>query len=129
MIKQRSTLKSRDAALLILIVVGAAIVGTAMWFMRNSQAADRVTVKVDGKVVYSETLDKETEFNAEGYEGGYNRIVVKDGKVSVTEADCPDKVCVNTGEISKSGDTIVCLPHKLVVEIEGSTSETDAVAR
>ena len=55
--------------------------------------------------------------------------MVKDGKVSVTEADCPDKVCVNTGEISKSGDTIVCLPHKLVVEIEGSTSETDAVAR
>lgn len=129
MTKQRSTLKGRDAALLILIVVGAAIVGTVMWFVRNSETADKVTVKVDGNVVYSDSINKDTEFEAKGYNGGYNRVRVKDGKVSVTEADCPDKVCINSGEKQKSGDTIVCLPHRVVVEIEGGGSDTDAVAR
>ena len=99
MTKQRSALKGRDAALLIFIIIGAAITGTVMWFMRNSQSADKITIKVDGNVVYSDSVKKDTEVNVEGYDGGYNHVVVKNGKVSVTEADCPDKVCVNAGEI------------------------------
>ena len=128
MTKQRSALKGRDAALLILIIIGAAIVGTVMWFMRNSQTAERVVVKVDGTTVYSESLDKDAEYKAEGYDGGYNTIVIKDKKVSVREADCPDKVCMNSGEIEKSGDTIVCMPHRVVVEIEGGEASVDSVA-
>ena len=58
MTKQRSALKGRDAALLIFIIIGAAIAGTVMWFMRNSQTADKVTIKVDGNVVYSDSLKK-----------------------------------------------------------------------
>ena len=48
---------------------------------------------------------------------GTNVIEIKDGKVYVSEADCPDKLCVKQGPISKAGETIVCLPHKLVVRI------------
>ena len=44
----------------------------------------------------------------------------------MTEADCPDKICVNTGKISKIGETIVCLPHRVVVEIQGEVSQSDS---
>lgn len=60
-------------------------------------------------------------------ENGFNVVRIKDGSVSVTDADCRDKICVKQGEI-KSG-SIICLPHKLVVEITGSSDAPDAVAR
>ena len=44
-------------------------------------------------------------------------IEIKDGEVSVKEADCPDKICVNHKKISNVGESIICLPHKLVIEI------------
>ena len=49
---------------------------------------------------------------------GYNKILVEKDKISVTEADCPDKVCMKTGPISSAGRPIVCLPHKLSITIE-----------
>lgn len=127
MTKQRSALKGRDAALLILIIVAAAVIGTVMWFMRNNQTAERVIVKVDGNTVFSESLDNDAEYKATGYDGGYNTVVIKDKRVYVTEADCPDKVCMNSGAIENPGDTIVCMPHRMVVEIEGSGEQVDSV--
>ena len=40
----------------------------------------------------------------------------------VTDADCPDQVCIRMGKISKTGENIVCLPHKLVVQLEGDSA-------
>ena len=48
----------------------------------------------------------------------YNVVEIKDGKVSVTEASCKNQVCVRHGAISRSGESIVCLPNRLVVRIE-----------
>jgi len=50
---------------------------------------------------------------------GSNLVVIKDGKVSVTQADCRDHICVQTGTICCPGQTIACLPHKLLIYIEG----------
>jgi hypothetical protein len=44
-------------------------------------------------------------------------LVIKDGKAFIQNADCPDKICAEHKPISKTGETIVCLPHKLVIEI------------
>ena len=52
--------------------------------------------------------------------GGRQQVVspeIKDGQVSVTEASCPDKVCVNHGPTDQTADPIVCLPNKLVVRV------------
>ncbi len=58
---------------------------------------------------------------------GKNIVEIGEGSVRILEADCPDQVCVRTGWISNPGQTVVCLPHKLVVEIKGGEeSETDA---
>ena len=59
-----------------------------------------------------------------------NLLVIKDGKADVTEADCPDKLCVHQKAISKTNETIVCLPNKVVVQVIGAgESELDSIAR
>ena len=81
-------------------------------------------IKVDGKVIKTLDLNSgETTIEVNGYQGGVNKVVINDGKVSMTEADCPDELCVKTGKISRVGETIVCLPHRVVVEIKGSPDD------
>ncbi len=58
---------------------------------------------------------------------GSNTIVVEDGKIRVSEADCPDKICVRTGWLGNV--PIVCLPHKLVIEYSGGGDSADFAAR
>lgn len=55
-------------------------------------------------------------------EGDYNLIEVKDQTIRIKDADCGDLVCVRVGAISKPGETIVCLPHRLVIEIKSSNA-------
>ena len=57
--------------------------------------------------------------------GNYNIIAIADGKVDVTEASCPDGICEDHIPISSVGETIVCLPNKMVVTIIGDNNEVD----
>lgn len=52
--------------------------------------------------------------------GAYNVLVIQDGKADIVEASCPDKICVNHAAIHLSGESIVCLPNKVVVTIENA---------
>lgn len=54
---------------------------------------------------------------------GYNTVVVKDQKIGIIEADCPDKICISEGFISKPGATAVCLPHKVLIEVRSTATE------
>ena len=59
-----------------------------------------------------------------------NRIEIKDGKVFITESDCPGEDCVHSGWISEGGRSIVCLPNRVEIRIEGETeSEVDFIVR
>ncbi len=59
-----------------------------------------------------------------------NTLEIKDGVADMIEATCPDKLCVHQKSISDSGETIICLPHKVVVSIEGENeSEVDVIAQ
>lgn len=51
---------------------------------------------------------------------GYNTVVVQDQSIAITEADCPDKICVSDGYISKPGEMTVCLPHKVMIEVQSA---------
>lgn len=55
----------------------------------------------------------------------YNLFSVSDGRVRMEAADCPDQTCVHHIPISETGENIICLPHKLVVEITGGADETE----
>lgn len=59
---------------------------------------------------------------------GYNRVVVRDQEIGITEADCPDKICISEGFISKPGEMAVCLPHKVMIEVRSNDSaEPDVI--
>ena len=58
-----------------------------------------------------------TTYNANNQEK-HNHIRIENGHISVTDADCPDKICLQTGAISHAGEIIACLPHKLIIEIK-----------
>ena len=60
----------------------------------------------------------ENENYAINLDNNYNEIMVKDGVVRMENANCRDGLCINMGEIKDIGETIVCLPHKVVVSIE-----------
>ena len=86
-----------------------------------------VTVTQDGKTLYTFDLSKEKDRTITvEYEGRKNIIEIKDGRIHMLEADCPDHICMDTGWLSDV--PIVCLPNKLVIEFADSGS-TDAAAR
>ncbi len=78
------------------------------------QSGSSITVTSDGEVIYKGTLADITEpIEVNSNKLGYNKIIITNSGAKVTEADCPDKLCI---EQSKKGTyPIVCLPHKLVI--------------
>ena len=108
-------MKKGDIALIII-----AIIVLAVWLI-PSQSGDVVKVYVDGNLQKTIPLNENSETLIES-EYGANRVIIRDGKVFVTDADCPDKLCEKS-EISKSGSSIVCLPNRLSVIIEGEKKD------
>jgi len=120
--------KKRNDVLLILIILFVAV---ALWFLVQLTADDGawVVVSRDGQEISRYNLDDEQSVSITD-ESGSNLLVISGGEADVTDADCPDKLCVHQSPISKSGQTIICLPHKLVVSIEGGeASKIDSVAK
>ena len=91
----------------------------------NHEEATKAQVKSGDTVMVVDLLD-EQEFTLTAKDGGYNTVTVKDGKIAVTEADCPDQYCVKQG-FCNSGEQIVCLPHKLVISFIGESEIDGAV--
>lgn len=120
-------IKKSDILLLggIIIVAVVALIIIQFFVKKDGSIA---IVKVDGEIQYQLDLSKNTEITITGH-GGSNTIAVTDGYVYMKDADCPDKICVNTGKINKSGETIVCLPHRITVEVEGKEAGYDSIAR
>lgn len=121
---------------IVAIIVGVAVVAVLLLHLQtagtgngegDSAAVARIT---DGEGnVYEMPLD-ENATKTVTTSLGTNVVEVKDGRVRVREADCPNQDCVNQGWIGSSAQQIVCLPHKLYVDVVGgSTSGVDVVGR
>lgn len=100
------------------------------FFVLNSKKAvvtDTVIVKVDGETVkYIDfSMDSVTKIETPY---GNNTVCVENKSVYVSESDCYGKDCVNYGKISDTNGHIICLPHHLVVYIQGENSDMDAVS-
>ncbi len=81
-----------------------------------------------GEVIQEMPLNMDGSFLAGSKESDYNLIVVEDGKAYVAEANCANQICKNSKSISKSGEVITCIPHRLVVTVVSPEKEVDAVA-
>lgn len=119
----------------ILLVLCLLLLACAFWgvaALTKKQGGEAV-ISVDGETIARLPLDKNCVYPVKTSDAGVNAngnenvIEVLDGRVRVREADCPNQLCVRQGWINASGEIIVCLPHKLIVAIEGGiNSEVDA---
>ena len=113
---------TRGDKVLIVIVVILTFVSLGFIKKQTFSTDDKfASIQVDGreikKIIFdSNIVGKEIPIKTEY---GYNLIEVGDGKIRVVEASCPDKIDVKQGYISKIGETIVCLPNKMLIEIKG----------
>ncbi len=89
-----------------------------------------VRITIGGAVYGTYPLDEDQEISVESDGERINLVRIRNGSVSMEQATCPDELCVKQGSISKTGQTIVCLPHELVVEVYGTDEkEYDAISR
>ncbi len=123
-------MNKKDMILVFIIFTAAGIIYAFTFFLKNDGGV--VQVYVDGSLKQSFLLKEEKDILIEGYQGGTNRLVIHDGKASISEADCPDHLCVKQAAIYRNGESIICLPHKLVIQItnekDDNKSEIDAMA-
>ena len=124
-------LKKSDSAvplLTLLLSAGIFLFAGSPYFAGGK--GDRVRVYVDGKEYADFPLNEERDIIISGHAGLNNRLIIKNGEADIVDADCPDKLCVHQKSISKDKETIVCLPNRVVIEIEGRTEgAVDAVSR
>lgn len=115
-----------------ILMVGILIFGLLFTiFYRRIFVADAdasvVYVYVDNTLYESIPLENNGVYEIKS-EDGNNQITIDNGQVYVSESDCDGRDCVKMGRISKSGETICCLPHKLIIKIKASDNSVDTVA-
>ena len=86
----------------------------------KSQTARQAVITSGGTVIATVDLGEDCQFTVTAPNGGENVITVRDGKIAVTEASCPDHYCMERG-FCDGGTAIVCLPNKLVIEFTGDS--------
>ena len=120
-------IKKADIVLFILILVAGLAV--SWWSLTTNTGGDKAIVTVDGELYGTYSLSQDQTIEVAQKDGHTNHITIKDGMVSMAFSDCANQDCVQHYAISKTAETIVCLPNKVIVEIEGGESGFDAVAK
>ena len=121
-------MKQRVLIAVAAAIFAAGIVGCLLLLFAPSDH-NKVLIRRDGEVLYSRDLSKEKNRTfVIPYGGSSNTIEIRDGRIRVLEAECPDKVCVRTGWLSSSAIPIVCLPNHLEISFASGNDDIDAVA-
>lgn len=114
-------MKKNDIILLTAIAVIALISYTGIkWYGEWKTKDPQAVITVEGEEYATYPLTEDRRVNIELADGSYNILVIEEGMADITEASCPDKVCVRHRPIDKNGETLVCLPNKVVVEIKNT---------
>ena len=119
-------IRKADIILFVLLLLMGAVLSVPS--LLTGGTGNTVRITVDGALYGTYDLSDDREISV-GENGRINRIVIKNGKVWMEEASCRNQVCVHTGKISEAGRSIVCLPNRVSVTIEGKGDEGyDAVS-
>lgn len=100
-----------------IIFLGAVILASGVLFcLRTAFKADGVTAVIysEGEIVRRVSLNRDGVYDI----NGTNTVTVSEGAVYMSSADCPDKLCVKQGKIHSAGQSVVCLPNRIVISIE-----------
>jgi hypothetical protein len=119
--------KKSDVILIIsLLLIG--IIGVFIYEKIVKTPGDEVVITIDGKEYMRLPLDVDVEIEIPGNHGGSNFLVIKDGYADIKEASCPDLLCVKQRKINANGESLVCLPNKVVIKVEGNEDDgVDAI--
>lgn len=110
------------------IILGAVLilcVGLSLWLLWPREGAVRAEIWSEGKLLHTLDLSVNQELTVTT-DSGINTVTVRDGKIAVTAADCPDHYCMDRGYCA-GGSQIVCLPNRLVIRFLGGET-VDGVA-
>ena len=121
--------KSRNELYLVCGLLVFAVIFFAGYRFLNRGTASVAVVSVNGQILQELPLDQDADLIIEGMNGGTNQactvpmfptnhLVIRDGAVSITEASCPDKICVHEGAKREKGEAITCLPNKVIITIK-----------
>ena len=117
-------MKKRDIIIIALLLACA----LALYLVSQvslSAEASTVVVTLDGEEVLRRPLAMEDTYEIAQEDGSVNVIAVKDGAVFMQEANCRDGLCIRQGKMRNGAKTIVCLPHKIVVQLPGDAPVSD----
>lgn len=107
-----------------LLILSCALIGIFVFlilFFARSEG-ERITVRCGGELLGEYSLSEDGDYS---FLDGAVVVTVSGGEAFVRYADCPDKSCVLMGKISKSGESIICLPNRISITVEGGESEVD----
>ena len=124
---ENNTIKHDLILLAAFLIIGAVI----LLFMNRQKETEGAyaLITLDAKEYARLPLNEDTVLCIDS-DKGTNKVVVSDKEVYVESADCPDQICVDHAHIRYNDETIVCLPHRLIITIiseEGS--DTDAISQ
>ncbi|MBY9079983.1 NusG domain II-containing protein [Paenibacillus sp. HN-1] len=122
-------MKRADMLLIAVVLIAALAFLAPRYFGKDAgEGAGKnlvANITVDGKHYRTVKLTKEEQTIDIRTEKGYNILKVHNYGIEMYEADCPDQVCLGFGFITRPKQTIVCLPHRVLVEIASSTGEDE----
>ncbi len=98
---------------IIIFAIAMVFILSIVMVFSFSKQGSRVVIKQSGEIVYNQSIHKNATFDI-----GTNVVIIEDSEVYIDSADCKNQICVNTGKISKKGESITCLPNKVIVEIK-----------
>ncbi|MDO3411427.1 NusG domain II-containing protein [Saccharibacillus sp. CPCC 101409] len=128
-------MKKGDLILIGIVVIVALAFIVPRWFSDNSSEKNHnenriVYIEVDGKPYKELPLTEEEQLFTITTDKGFNQIKIHNNGVEMIDADCPDKLCLGFGFVTRPGQQIVCLPHRVSVFIgvdSGEENEIDDV--
>ncbi|MEG2353051.1 MAG: NusG domain II-containing protein [Clostridium sp.] len=115
-------MKKWDFIIIVLVLIISAIGFIFISKMQSKDYSEKfVEITLDGKLLKTiDITDKNysSKFSISN-ESYVNEFIIENGTIRIISANCSDEVCVKSGSIGKVGETIVCLPHRLIVEVRG----------
>lgn len=117
-------IKLKPGDFIILIIIISLALSSMVAFTQKDSDVLRAIISKNGEILYNINLNEVKKRIEIRNEGKYNQlIVVENGRIRFEESDCPDKVCVRTGWISKPGQSAVCLPAGVIIKVVGEDND------
>lgn len=114
----------------IIIIISVIISALLIFFITSDMLIYEsdvifVEINLNGDIIHKLSIEDDVEILVE--DNYQNLVVIEGNSVKVINSTCPDGVCENFGNIQKEGQTIICMPNKLIIQISGTQTEIDVI--